>query len=86
MLVTVKFEIPHDLQPRIRALGKQLGLPLDIMCVMLLQDGYVTHPELEGGRAMIWYLLAALSLGCVFMALSLLLDRLLNRPAERRRR
>ncbi len=35
---------------------------------------------------MIWYLLAALSLGCVFMALSLLLDRLLNRPAERRRR
>ncbi len=33
---------------------------------------------------MIWYLLAALSLGCVFMALSLLLDRLLNRPGERR--
>lgn len=31
---------------------------------------------------MIWYLLAALSLGCVFMALSLLL----NRPIERRRR
>ncbi len=28
---------------------------------------------------MIWYLLAALSLGCVFMALSLL-----NRPIERR--
>ena len=35
---------------------------------------------------MIWYLLAALSLGCVFMALSLLLERLLNRPGERRRR
>ena len=35
---------------------------------------------------MIWYLLAALSLGCVFMALSLLLDRLLNSPGERRRR
>lgn len=35
---------------------------------------------------MIWYLLAALSLGYVFMALSLLLDRLLNRPGERRRR
>ena len=35
---------------------------------------------------MIWYLLAALSLGCVFMALSLLQDRLLNRPIERRRR
>lgn len=35
---------------------------------------------------MIWYLLAELSLGCVFMALSLLLDRLLNRPIERRRR
>ena len=33
---------------------------------------------------MIWYLLAALSLGCLFMALSLLLDRLLNRPGERR--
>lgn len=35
---------------------------------------------------MIWYLLAALLLGCVFMAISLLLDRLLNRPGERRRR
>ena len=33
---------------------------------------------------MIWYLLAALSLGCVFMALCLLVDRLLNRPIERR--
>lgn len=33
---------------------------------------------------MIWYLLAALSLGCVFMALSLLVDRLLCRPIERR--
>ena len=51
MLVTVKFEIPHDLQPRIRALGKQLGLPLDIMCVMLLQDGYVTHLRQSSARA-----------------------------------
>ena len=51
MLVTVKFEIPHDLQPRIRALGKQFGLPLDIMCVMLLQDGYVTHLRQSIARA-----------------------------------
>lgn len=51
MLVTVKFEIPHDLQPCIRALGKQLGLPLDIMCVMLLQDGYVTHLRQSIARA-----------------------------------
>ncbi len=35
---------------------------------------------------MIWYLLAALSAGCVLMALSLLVQRLLHRPIERRRR
>ena len=33
---------------------------------------------------MIWYLLAALSLGCAFLAVGLWIDRLLNRPIERR--
>ena len=33
---------------------------------------------------MIWYLLAELSLGCVFMALSLLISRLMSKPMERR--
>ena len=51
MLVTTKFEIPHDLEPRTRALAKQVGLPLDIMCVMLLQDGYVTHLRQSIARA-----------------------------------
>ena len=30
------------------------------------------------------FIILMLALGCVFMALSLLLDRLLNRPGERR--